>query len=67
MHRHLITIVMDDLCFFIPSMDLWRHLVTVSGESWIALFPGLALIRALFCFNFIGDGLRDIVIPPRRM
>jgi peptide/nickel transport system permease protein len=38
----------------------------VSGDWWIALFPGLALMIAVFCFNLLGDGLRDIVDPQRR-
>ncbi len=38
----------------------------VSGEWWAALFPGLALMLAVFCFNLLGDGLRDIVDPLRR-
>ncbi len=38
----------------------------VSGEWWIAFFPGLALMVAVFCFNLLGDGLRDIVDPSRR-
>jgi peptide/nickel transport system permease protein len=38
----------------------------VSGEWWIAFFPGLALMTAVFCFNLLGDGLRDIVDPSRR-
>ncbi|MCU0888028.1 MAG: ABC transporter permease [Rubritepida sp.] len=38
----------------------------VSGEWWIALFPGLALMLAVFTFNLLGDGLRDIVDPRRR-
>ncbi len=38
----------------------------VSGEWWIALFPGLALMLAVFCFNLLGDGLRDIFDPQRR-
>ncbi|MGI4810979.1 MAG: ABC transporter permease [Janthinobacterium lividum] len=38
----------------------------VSGEWWVALFPGLALMLAVFCFNLLGDGLRDIVDPSRR-
>jgi peptide/nickel transport system permease protein len=38
----------------------------VSGEWWIALFPGLALMISVFCFNLLGDGLRDIVDPQRR-
>jgi peptide/nickel transport system permease protein len=38
----------------------------VSGEWWIAFFPGLALMIAVFCFNLLGDGMRDIVDPSRR-
>jgi peptide/nickel transport system permease protein len=38
----------------------------VSGEWWIAFFPGVALMLAVFCFNLLGDGLRDIVDPRRR-
>jgi peptide/nickel transport system permease protein len=37
-----------------------------SGEWWIALFPGLALMLAVFCFNLLGDGLRDLIDPRRR-
>lgn len=37
-----------------------------SGQWWPALFPGLALMLAVFCFNLLGDGLRDIVDPQRR-
>ncbi len=38
----------------------------ISGEWWVALFPGLTLMGAVFCFNLLGDGLRDIVDPRRR-
>ena len=38
----------------------------VSGEWWIALFPGGALMLAVFCFNLLGDSVRDIVDPLRR-
>jgi peptide/nickel transport system permease protein len=38
----------------------------VSGEWWIAFFPGAALMITVFCFNLLGDGLRDIVDPQRR-
>ena len=38
----------------------------VSGEWWIAFFPGAALMIAVFCFNLLGDGLREIVDPQRR-
>ncbi len=37
----------------------------VSGEWRLALFPGLWLMLAVFTFNLIGDGLRDIVDPRR--
>src|SRR3954471_20168632 len=37
-----------------------------SGEWWIALFPGATLMLAVFCFNLLGDGLRDIIDPRRR-
>jgi peptide/nickel transport system permease protein len=38
----------------------------VSGEWWMALFPGAALMLAVFTFNLLGDGLRDLVDPLRR-
>ncbi len=38
----------------------------ISGEWWVAFFPGAALMLAVFCFNLLGDGLRDLVDPQRR-
>jgi peptide/nickel transport system permease protein len=38
----------------------------ISGEWWVAFFPGGALMLAVFCFNLLGDGLRDLVDPQRR-
>ncbi len=38
----------------------------VSGEWWLAVFPGLWLMFAVFTFNLLGDGLRDIVDPRKR-
>ena len=38
----------------------------VSGEWWLAVFPGLALMLAVFTFNLLGDGLRDMVDPRLR-
>jgi peptide/nickel transport system permease protein len=55
-----------------PPTPEWGILVAegsgfmVSGEWWISFFPGLALMIAVFCFNLLGDGLRDIVDPQRR-
>jgi peptide/nickel transport system permease protein len=38
----------------------------VSGEWWVALFPGAVLMGAVFCFNLLGDGLRDLADPRKR-
>ncbi|MEO1530792.1 MAG: ABC transporter permease [Pseudomonadota bacterium] len=38
----------------------------VSGEWWLAVFPGLWLMMAVFTFNLLGDGLRDMVDPRKR-
>ena len=38
----------------------------ISGEWWLALFPGLWLMLAVFTFNLLGDGLRDMVDPRQR-
>ena len=37
-----------------------------SGEWWTFVFPGVALVLAVFCFNLLGDGLRDMIDPRRR-
>ena len=55
-----------------PPIPEWGIMVAdgatyiVSGEWWVALFPGLVLMLAVFCFNLLGDGLRDIIDPRRR-
>jgi len=55
-----------------PPVPEWGIMVAdgaafmVSGEWWVALFPGLALMLAVFCFNLLGDALRDIIDPRRR-
>ncbi|WP_072619312.1 ABC transporter permease [Spirulina major] len=38
----------------------------ISGEWWLAMFPGLMLMIAVLCFNLLGDGLRDLVDPRKR-
>ena len=55
-----------------PPIPEWGIMVAegaiyvLSGEWWVALFPGAALIVAVFCFNLLGDGLRDIVDTRKR-
>lgn len=39
----------------------------LSGQWWVALFPGLALMIAVLTFNLLGDGLRDISDPELRL
>lgn len=38
----------------------------ISGEWWVALFPGGVLMLAVFTFNLLGDGLRDLIDPRKR-
>jgi peptide/nickel transport system permease protein len=35
----------------------------VSGEWWIFLFPGLAVMAVVLSFNLVGDALRDLLDP----
>ena len=39
---------------------------SLETAPWILLFPGAILVIMLFCFNFIGDGLRDAFDPKDR-
>lgn len=52
-------------------MTSWGVLIhdgaTVMEVSpWILLFPAALLSATLYCFNFIGDGLRDALDPKDR-
>jgi peptide/nickel transport system permease protein len=38
----------------------------ISGQWWMCFFPGVALMLAVLCFNFIGDALRDVLDPRQR-
>jgi peptide/nickel transport system permease protein len=38
----------------------------VSGEWWVSLFPGAALMLAVFTFNLLGDAMRDVFDPRKR-
>jgi oligopeptide transport system permease protein len=49
----------------------WGLLVSTGADTmgvypWLLVFPGLMLTTALFCFNFLGDGLRDALDPHTR-
>lgn len=52
-------------------MTSWGALVNQGARQmetspWMLLFPGMFLAATLFCFNFIGDGLRDALDPKNR-
>lgn len=52
-------------------MSSWGSLLADGAQSmevapWLLIFPALFLIITLFCFNFIGDGLRDALDPKDR-
>jgi peptide/nickel transport system permease protein len=38
----------------------------VTGEWWLFVFPGLAIMVTVLTFNLIGDGLRDFLDPRMR-
>jgi peptide/nickel transport system permease protein len=35
----------------------------ISGQHWVAMFPGIALVIAVFGFNLMGDGLQELTDP----
>ena len=35
----------------------------VSGEWWIFVFPGMAIMATVLSFNLVGDALRDVLDP----
>ena len=39
----------------------------VTGQWWVAIFPGIALIFLVFGLNLFGDGIQDILDPRRRV
>ncbi len=39
---------------------------SMEASPWLLTFPALFLVITLFCFNFIGDGLRDALDPKDR-
>jgi oligopeptide transport system permease protein len=52
-------------------MTSWGALVNEGAQElenapWMLIFPALFLALTLFCFNFIGDGLRDALDPRDR-
>ena len=53
-----------------PPTPEWGAMVSAGrgmiAEWWVATFPGLAIFVTVIAFNFMGDGIRDILDPRRR-
>lgn len=51
-----------------PHIPEWGNILKVGStyletNSYLAIFPGLAIILLVLSFNFLGDGLRDALDP----
>ena len=53
-----------------PASPEWGRMISIGidffDQWWMWLFPGLAIASLVMAFNFIGDGLRDILDPKSR-
>jgi peptide/nickel transport system permease protein len=55
-----------------PPQSEWGQMTAegagyvVSGEWWLVLFPGLAIMLTVLAFNLVGDTLRDVLDPRMR-
>ncbi len=51
----------------LPPTAEWGVMVSegaqriITGEWWVWLFPGAAIVLAAFAFSLVGDGLRDLL------
>jgi len=51
-----------------PPQVSWGQMVALGRNylretPWTAMYPGLAILITVLCFNFFGDGLRDAMDP----
>lgn len=53
-----------------PASPEWGRMVSIGvdffDQWWMWLFPGIAIASLVMAFNFIGDGLRDVLDPRTR-
>jgi peptide/nickel transport system permease protein len=54
-----------------PPEPTWGGMLNIARtymeiSPWMAIFPGLAIAILVLGFNFLGDGLRDILDPRLR-
>jgi peptide/nickel transport system permease protein len=51
-----------------PPEAAWGNMLAtarsyVDQSVWMSIFPGLAIMIVVMGFNFLGDGLRDVLDP----
>jgi peptide/nickel transport system permease protein len=51
-----------------PPEAAWGNMLAtarnfIEASVWMSIFPGLAIMFTVLAFNFLGDGLRDILDP----
>ena len=54
-----------------PEVPSWGNIISAGQQysrqaDWIMVFPGLAIVAAVFSLQMIGDGLRDLLDPRLR-
>lgn len=54
-----------------PPTPTWGNMIRaglshLTDAWWVSVFPGLAILLAVFAFNLLGDGLRDVADPKLR-
>jgi peptide/nickel transport system permease protein len=53
-----------------PASPEWGRMISIGidffDQWWMWLFPGLAIASVVMAFNYIGDGLRDVLDPKAR-
>lgn len=72
-HAILVEASLSFLGLGIPApAPSWGGMLAKAGREfaevapWIGIFPGVAISLAVFGFNFLGDGLRDVLDPRLR-
>ena len=55
-----------------PPMPSWGNMIAsgriyLTTQPWLILVPGFALMLAVLSFNFLGDGIRDVLDTKRKV
>jgi peptide/nickel transport system permease protein len=57
-------------CGIQPPIPSWGNMISsgrqyMTTQPWLVFAPGIALMFTVLAFNFLGDGLRDVLDPKR--